>query len=195
MLITIKVVYEGEIRRFRHVPASFAGISCSIAHGFDLDPSRILIRYCDDDRDMCTLTPRTVGDALTFVDEEEFLLRIFVINKPPPVPTLSSFSSLSSRPNTHPHASAVYHVGVICDGCECDPLQGNRFKCRLCHNFDLCGLCFKSPDLEIRDHVARHEFIQIPAFEEFSDGDVEHVALNNDDEFPDDFPWIVTADE
>jgi len=33
------------------------------------------------------------------------------------------------------------HYNVVCDGCGMDPIQGNRYKCTVCHNYDLCGTC------------------------------------------------------
>ncbi|XP_023218340.1 E3 ubiquitin-protein ligase HERC2-like isoform X1 [Centruroides sculpturatus] len=35
------------------------------------------------------------------------------------------------------------HERVTCDGCKMTPLNGSRYKCRVCHNFDFCENCFK----------------------------------------------------
>lgn len=46
--------------------------------------------------------------------------------------------------NLH-HSSKVNvgtHFGVTCDGCESYPMQGLRFKCKVCKDFDLCEACF-----------------------------------------------------
>mmetsp|Transcript_100834 Transcript_100834/g.310927 ORF Transcript_100834/g.310927 Transcript_100834/m.310927 type:complete len:485 (+) Transcript_100834:96-1550(+) len=37
---------------------------------------------------------------------------------------------------------ALQHAGVTCDACGMSPLQGPRFKCEVCPNYDLCGNCF-----------------------------------------------------
>lgn len=33
------------------------------------------------------------------------------------------------------------HPGVTCDGCKTFPITGKRFKCLVCHDFDLCEVC------------------------------------------------------
>lgn len=44
--------------------------------------------------------------------------------------------ALASRP-----AAMAVHTCVQCDGCGCDPIVGNRFKCTVCDDFDLCQAC------------------------------------------------------
>ncbi|EEQ99491.1 hypothetical protein Pmar_PMAR025881 [Perkinsus marinus ATCC 50983] len=39
-------------------------------------------------------------------------------------------------------AKPVVHYGFICDGCEMDPLVGDRYKCNYCEDFDFCSKCF-----------------------------------------------------
>ncbi|XP_058886345.1 E3 ubiquitin-protein ligase HERC2-like isoform X1 [Acipenser ruthenus] len=48
------------------------------------------------------------------------------------------------------------HPGVRCDGCQMFPINGPRFKCRNCEDFDFCENCFKT-----RKHNTRHAFGRI----------------------------------
>ena len=33
------------------------------------------------------------------------------------------------------------HYGVTCDACDKQPIVGNRYKCEVCEDFDICGHC------------------------------------------------------
>lgn len=35
----------------------------------------------------------------------------------------------------------IVHPHIICDGCGANPIIGNRFKCVVCADFDLCEKC------------------------------------------------------
>jgi hypothetical protein len=45
------------------------------------------------------------------------------------------------------------HQGVICDGCNTNPIQGARFKCSVCPDYDLCAKCEEKGDVHDPDHV------------------------------------------
>merc|ERR1712203_1057952 len=35
------------------------------------------------------------------------------------------------------------HVGINCNRCGMDPIRGERFKCSVCEDFDLCETCYE----------------------------------------------------
>ncbi|TKS74835.1 E3 ubiquitin-protein ligase HERC2 [Collichthys lucidus] len=49
------------------------------------------------------------------------------------------------------------HPGVRCDGCQMFPINGARFKCRNCDDFDFCENCFKTR----KHNNNRHSFGRI----------------------------------
>eukprot|EP01111_Echinosteliopsis_oligospora_P010118 TRINITY_DN3093_c0_g1_i1.p1 TRINITY_DN3093_c0_g1~~TRINITY_DN3093_c0_g1_i1.p1 ORF type:complete len:663 (-),score=240.22 TRINITY_DN3093_c0_g1_i1:68-2056(-) len=50
-----------------------------------------------------------------------------------------SLSSSSSSPAAS--SSPAVHYGVTCDGCSTADITGNRYKCAVCKNYDLCEKC------------------------------------------------------
>merc|ERR1712130_277663 len=52
--------------------------------------------------------------------------------------------------------SGAVHPGVTCDGCD-GPVQGPRYKCLTCPDYDLCGSC------EGRGLHVQHKMIRLPA--------------------------------
>ncbi|CAE8643627.1 unnamed protein product [Polarella glacialis] len=63
-------------------------------------------------------------------------------------------ASASDKEQPSPHGDMV-HSAVTCDGCGMSPLRGQRFKCKTCPDYDLCGECFKN---RVAVHGAEHEF-------------------------------------
>ena len=55
----------------------------------------------------------------------------------------------------HEHIDII-HDGVSCDGCGCQCIVGNRYKCAICENFDYCEKCLKN---NASEH--KHPFIKI----------------------------------
>ncbi|EFA82588.1 ZZ-type zinc finger-containing protein [Heterostelium album PN500] len=51
----------------------------------------------------------------------------------------------------------VEHVNVVCDGCE-SSIFGIRYKCAICHNYDLCSKCEQKGDVI---HPTSHPLIKI----------------------------------
>ncbi|XP_022250695.1 next to BRCA1 gene 1 protein-like isoform X2 [Limulus polyphemus] len=64
------------------------------------------------------------------------------------------------------HKDSPVHVGIICDSCK-KVVQGIRFKCWNCPNYDLCEKCESLPNIHDEDHVFLNikkpwEFLQLP---------------------------------
>lgn len=51
--------------------------------------------------------------------------------------------------------SAELHLGVVCSTCK-KPIQGSRYKCLACHDYDLCHSC------ELIGTHLEHAMIKIP---------------------------------
>ena len=62
----------------------------------------------------------------------------------------ASSSSSASAPESKESKDAIWH-GVTCDGCSVSPIVGLRFKCTVCHDFDLCANC-EAKDQHPADH-------------------------------------------
>jgi flagellar biosynthesis GTPase FlhF len=67
----------------------------------------------------------------------------------------------SSHPASHPlikfkRVEIVEHMGVKCDGCGVYPIAGDRFKCMVCPQFDLCQKCE-----EKRLHEVNHPLVKL----------------------------------
>lgn len=52
---------------------------------------------------------------------------------------------------------AAVHHGYTCDGCECSPIVGTRWRCAVCPDFDLCPKCEAAGN----KHPAEHPLIKI----------------------------------
>ena len=35
-----------------------------------------------------------------------------------------------------------HHQGIVCDGCDMNPIRGPRFKCLDCPDYDICENCY-----------------------------------------------------
>ena len=99
-----------------------------------------------------TSAPVTVED----VTEEERLedqLVNAIING-----TVEAPATPSAVPATQPAlpAGPAIHSNVVCDGCNASPIVGDRFKCTVCSDYDLCSACEASGK-----HPASHTLLKI----------------------------------
>jgi len=50
---------------------------------------------------------------------------------------------LRTAPKVEKKEKPEIHFNIICDGCKVTPLRGNRYKCKVCKDFDFCEECYK----------------------------------------------------
>jgi hypothetical protein len=50
----------------------------------------------------------------------------------------------------------IVQHNIICDGCRTNPIEGVRYKCSNCHDYDLCGTCYSG-----KKHDLSHSFLQV----------------------------------
>jgi hypothetical protein len=79
--------------------------------------------------------------------------------------TLSKFKEKYSR---------EIHTNIECDNCKMMPIKGLRFKCDVCHDYDLCITC-----MENRIHDKSHPLIAIGK-SYFSEIPINDIELNDE---------------
>jgi len=55
------------------------------------------------------------------------------------------------------------HFGITCNGCNRQPIAGDRFKCATCHDYNLCSSCERTYNTRLSNvaHDPSHYFIKI----------------------------------
>jgi len=76
----------------------------------------------------------------------------------------------SPAPSTPQRETEQVHTGVRCDGCDCEPIRGVRFKCSVCANYDLCQKC------EAKNVHPEHPFLKIRESERTSETETPSVS-------------------
>ncbi|XP_007906323.1 sequestosome-1 isoform X2 [Callorhinchus milii] len=125
-----------EIRRFavdQTVSTSFSFLHEKVARVFQsLRSDTFQMYYKDEEGDMIAFSSDDeLMMALSFLQEDTF--RIYIKDK--------KECKLEHRPHTAQEKLAgLLHPNVVCDGCN-GPVVGPRYKCTVCADYDLCGMC------------------------------------------------------
>jgi len=125
---------ETEVRRFqvdKDVSSSFTYLQQKLASVFpDVSRKVFGITWVDTDNDTVTIaTDEDLIIALTEMDGPLYKINIAVKGD-----LAREFT------NEKVSAKGEVHAGVTCDGCQ-GPVQGFRYKCMSCPDFDLCSGC------------------------------------------------------
>ncbi|XP_072487342.1 sequestosome-1 isoform X3 [Notamacropus eugenii] len=144
--LTVKAYLMGkeeaarEIRRFTVEPLDGPGrcekLLRRVAEVFPaLRPGGFQVYYRDEDGDLVAFSSDDeLSMAMRYIKED--LFRIYIKEK--------KECKREHREHRPPCAQEfptnVVHPNVVCDGCN-GPVVGNRFKCTVCPDYDLCSTC------------------------------------------------------
>lgn len=104
----------------------------------------VYLSWIDEDNDVIKIvSDDELMDSLKyqFKNQATCVLK-FNVNKPAGTKEKASIGCKIADESMN--IDAVVHVGVTCDECGVSPIKGNRFKCTVRDNFDLCETCEKS---------------------------------------------------
>jgi len=130
---------ENEVRRFvvdRDVSTSFTYLQEKLCAVFpQLKQKTFSVSWTDED-----------GDSVTIGLDEELIIAL--TEMPGPVYKLvvnvkaqkKEENEYKSTKNESQQEGKTHH-GVTCDACEKQPIEGYRYKCVVCDDYDLCGSC------------------------------------------------------
>jgi len=146
--VSFKVVLkeQNELRRFvvdKEVSSSFSYLQEKLCLVFPQLKQKIFsISWTDEE-----------GDIVTINTDEELIIALTEM----PGPVYKLIVDIKSEKKTEEDSSkaSTIHPGVVCDACEKTPIVGNRYKCVVCDDFDLCGSC------EAAGHHPGHNMIRI----------------------------------
>merc|ERR1712240_603923 len=87
------------------------------------------------------------GDNVIIGNDEELIIALTEI--PGPLYKINVVVKKAEKRNApvneavggEAESEQAVHYGVTCDGCEMNPIIGNRYKCVVCDDYDLCESC------------------------------------------------------
>merc|ERR1719228_2750321 len=127
-----------EVRRFvldRDVSTSFTYLQEKLCSVFPQLKQKIFsISWTDED-----------GDSVTIGLDEELIIALTEMSGPLYKLVVNMKSQkieehTKKGKNVSDYENQI-HAGVTCDSCEKQPIEGYRYKCVVCDDFDLCGSC------------------------------------------------------
>lgn len=122
-----------EIRRFSiptDVSSNFSYLQKKVAEIYpSLKQGNFNLFWTDPEGDQIAFsTDEELVEALGFVEDGVLRIKIKETKK--------------AQTEEKKEGEGIRHPGVVCDGCE-SPIFGNRFKCMVCPDYDLCDPCEK----------------------------------------------------
>ena len=118
---------DTEIRRFvvdKDVSTSFSFLQQKLCTLFPQLKQKIFsVSWTDED-----------GDLITIASDEELIIALGEQLGP-------VYKLVVNVKNKNTRKESLIHLDVTCDACNKQPIEGNRYKCVVCDDYDLCGLC------------------------------------------------------
>merc|ERR1711915_1022197 len=127
-----------EVRRFvldRDVSTSFTYLQEKLCAVFPQLKQKIFsVNWTDEDGDNVTIgMDEELIIALTEMSGPVYKLIVLIKNE-------EKFGNSGNNQKETTEAKSLIHHGVTCDSCEKTPIEGYRYKCVVCDDFDLCGI-------------------------------------------------------
>jgi len=128
-----------EVRRFvvdKDVSTSFTYLQEKLCAVFPQLKQKIFsVSWTDEDGDNVTIgMDEELIIALTEMPGPVYKLKVVVKNE-------EKNRNSGNYPKETTEEKNLIHHGVTCDSCEKTPIDGYRYKCVVCDDFDLCGNC------------------------------------------------------
>jgi len=128
-----------EVRRFvvdKDVSTSFTYLQEKLCAVFPQLKQKIFsVSWTDEDGDNVTIgMDEELIIALTEMSGPVYKLIVFIKNE-------EKFGNGGNNQKETTEGKSLIHHGITCDSCEKTPIEGYRYKCVVCDDFDLCGNC------------------------------------------------------
>jgi len=128
-----------EVRRFvvdKDVSTSFTYLQEKLCTVFPQLKQKIFsVNWTDEDGDNVTIgMDEELIIALTEMSGPVYKLIVLIKNE-------EKFGNSGNNQKETTEAKSLIHHGITCDSCEKTPIEGYRYKCVVCDDFDLCGKC------------------------------------------------------
>merc|ERR1711915_1039401 len=128
-----------EVRRFvvdKDVSTSFTYLQEKLYTVFPQLKQKIFsVSWTDEDGDNVTIgMDEELIIALTEMPGPVYKLKVVIKNE-------EKFVNSGNIQKETTEAKSLIHHGITCDSCEKTPIEGYRYKCVVCDDFDLCGKC------------------------------------------------------
>jgi len=158
---SIKLCYQNDIRRLpletlkkmSGDSSTLDNLKALVTKTFpSLNGREFHLKYTDDESDTITVTTNDeLEEAFAVADFQSANVARFDI-----VALTELFTSLEKPSPAETQTNVAVHHNVICDGCDMQPIVGDRFKCSVRSDFDLCNGCEQKdtsphPYLKIKD--------------------------------------------
>jgi len=162
-MIAVKLCKVDDASNIRRVniaagPRCFDRLKSAVSATFPEVGVDFQLKWVDPEQDECTIaSDMELLEAVNVLQGQTLKLLIASVastpvpssapaaapGKPEAVAPVKSETKLESGADISPAAvpTTDIHEGINCDNCGVKPIQGTRYKCTVCNDFDLCECC------------------------------------------------------